>query len=61
MADAAYPYRHFHEWLRLVLIGVSQHELARKSGVNHGTISRLAKGQDPHLSTVHKLVAAVHG
>ena len=51
----------FEHWLRTVLKGMSQRELARLSGVNHSTISKLAAGKmEPSLSTANALLGAVH-
>lgn len=52
----------FDTWLReqLARHRISQRVLARKSGVNHSTISRLLNGQrSPTLTTVSRLADAL--
>lgn len=48
----------FNEWLRIRLKArkMSQRQLARRSGINHSTISRLVRGErSPTLATATKL------
>jgi transcriptional regulator with XRE-family HTH domain len=63
-ASAALPLdgRVFNEWLRARLRarGMSQRQLAERSGVAHSTISRMVRGDRvPSLTTAYKLAAAL--
>lgn len=50
----------FRDWLRRVLVDVSQRDLGAASGVDHSTISRLATGRhEPTISVANALIVAV--
>lgn len=57
------PPASFAEWLRagLAARGLSQRQLAARSGVDHSTISRLLQGRTPTYDTYRRIAHVLDG